>query len=110
MILIYYLYIMLKFKLMRFGKKREPHYRIVVNEARDKRQGEYVDLVGTYDPLEKPAVVKLEKDKIKDWISKGVKPTETVHDLFAKEGLLDARKRVRVERKSKAEIKASKKK
>lgn len=79
---------------MRFGKKREPHYRIVVAEARSPRQGWYSDQVGTYYPLTNPATVTLEKDKIKEWLAKGAQPTETVHDIFAKGGIVNPRKKV----------------
>lgn len=97
---------MLKFKLMRFGKRGEPHYRIVVVERRSKRDGMYIDQVGIYDPLLKEKNVKLENAKIKEWLSKGAKPTETVHDMFAKAGLLEKRVRVKVEKKKKEKKKA----
>lgn len=96
---------MLKFKLMRFGKKREPHYRIVVSEARSKRQGIYVDQVGYYNPITKE--LKVEEAKVKDWTLKGVQPTDTVNDLFAKLSL--TKPTVRVEKKfpKKSEAKKS---
>ena len=87
---------MLKFKLMRFGKKREPHYRIVVTEARSKRQGMYVDQVGYYNPITKD--LKIDEPKVKDWFAKGAQPTDTVNDLFAKQSL--TKPTVRIEKKS----------
>jgi small subunit ribosomal protein S16 len=86
---------MLKFKLMRFGKKRQPTYRIVVSEARSKRDGEYIDQVGLYNPITKE--LRVEELKVKEWITKGVQPTDTVNDLFAQKKL--TKPTVRSERK-----------
>lgn len=77
---------------MRFGKKRDPHYRIIVTEARSPRQGWYTDQVGTYYPMTNPATVNLDKDKVKEWMSKGAQPTETVYDILAKAGVLTPKK------------------
>jgi len=76
---------MLKIKLARFGKKKQPHYRIVVNEARDKRDGSYTALLGHYAPTQQPKLLKIDLEAYADWISKGAQPTETVaklHDIF----------------------------
>lgn len=72
---------MLKIKLARFGKKRQPHYRIVVNEARDKRDGSYVAAIGHYGPTQQPKILTLDLEAYKDWIKKGAQPTETVAAL-----------------------------
>jgi len=75
---------MLKIKLFRFGKKGQPKYRIVVVEARSKRGGKYVDLLGTYNPLAKSLKIKLDNKKYQDWISKGAQPTERIRQLTEK--------------------------
>lgn len=75
---------MLKIKLARFGKKKQPHYRIVVNEARDKRDGAYVDAIGHYAPTMTPKVLEIDMVKYADWRKKGAQPTETVAALVTR--------------------------
>ncbi|MFZ5437552.1 MAG: 30S ribosomal protein S16 [Patescibacteria group bacterium] len=75
---------MLKIKLARFGKRQHPHYRIVVNEARDKRDGSYVAQIGRYVPTENPKVLDFNVEEYKAWLKKGAQPTETVAGLFAR--------------------------
>lgn len=75
---------MLKIKLARFGKKGQPHYRIVVNEARDKRDGQYVALVGHYAPTQNPKLLDINMDEYQKWILKGAQPTPTVASLVRK--------------------------
>lgn len=72
---------MLKIKLARFGKKHQPHYRIVVNEARDKRDGKYVALLGHYSPVA-PKELKIDVAAYQEWLGKGAQPTDTVASLF----------------------------
>ena len=71
-----------KMRLTRVGKKKKPFYRVVVCDSRAPRQGRYLDLVGTYDPLEEPSEIKLDHDRIRTWLSKGVQPTVTVKRLL----------------------------
>lgn len=77
-----------KFRLSRFGAKKRPFYRIVVADERSPRDGRFIDKVGFYDPLKNPAEINLEKEKIKAWYQKGVRPTRTVESLFKREGVL----------------------
>ncbi|MFH0943144.1 MAG: 30S ribosomal protein S16 [Candidatus Beckwithbacteria bacterium] len=72
---------MLKIKLTRTGKKGYPTYKIVVNEARDKRDGKYLDLIGTYNPNTQPHTLQFDQKKLLFWISQGAKPTLTVSRL-----------------------------
>ncbi|MFC1653221.1 30S ribosomal protein S16 [Patescibacteria group bacterium] len=72
---------MLKIKLSRQGKRGQPHYRIVVAEAKSKRDGKVTEKIGHYDPLSKPATIKIDLKKYKSWIEKGAKPTNTVKNL-----------------------------
>lgn len=71
---------MVKLKLSRTGKKHQPHFRIVAIEAKTKRDGEYIEMIGHYSPLTKELV--LDKAKYDAWISKGAQPTETVATLY----------------------------
>lgn len=73
---------MLKIKLARFGKKNQTHFRIVVNEDRDKRDGSSVALLGHYIPAQLPKVLEIDVKAYKEWIAKGAQPTETVAALF----------------------------
>lgn len=75
---------MLKIKLARFGKKKQPHYRIVVNEARDKRDGKYVEAIGHYAPTMTPKILDVDMVKYADWLKKGAQPTETVLALVTR--------------------------
>jgi small subunit ribosomal protein S16 len=72
---------MLKVKLARFGKKNQPHYRIVVNEARDKRDGSYVALIGHYAPTQTPKLLEINLEEYNKWIGQGAQPTDTVASL-----------------------------
>jgi len=74
--------------LSRFGAKKKPFYRIVVADERSPRDGRFIDKVGFYDPLKNPAEINLDKEKIKAWYQKGVRPTRTVESLFKREGVL----------------------
>ncbi len=75
---------MLKIKLARFGKTKQPHYRIVVNEARDKRDGRYVELLGHYAPTQTPKLLQINVAEYEAWLVKGAQPTETVAALFTR--------------------------
>jgi small subunit ribosomal protein S16 len=67
---------------MRMGAKKKPFYRVVVREKRSKRDGKYIENLGTYDPISNPPKVNLKYDRIQYWISVGAKPTETVASLI----------------------------
>lgn len=73
---------MLKIKLARFGKKDQPSYRIVVTEARGKRDGKYAALVGHYAPTHNPKALEFNVEAYKEWVQKGAQPTDTVAGLF----------------------------
>jgi small subunit ribosomal protein S16 len=75
-----------KIRLARYGTKKKPFYRIVVAKNEAPRDGRFLELVGTYDPLGNPAPVTLKRDRIKTWIKKGAIPTATVRNLLKKEG------------------------
>ena len=84
---------MLKIRLKRIGKKKQPHYRFVVAESSWGRDSKTVEEIGHYDPMTKPSTIKLNKDRAKHWIEQGAQPTDTVAQIFVKEGLLKSLKR-----------------
>jgi small subunit ribosomal protein S16 len=69
-------------RLARIGKKKRPFYRVVVTEKTRPRNGRFVEIVGTYDPLKKPAEVKLNADRIKYWLGCGAQPSDTVRSFL----------------------------
>lgn len=78
---------MVKIRLTRTGAKKAPSYRIVVADSRYPRDGRFIDILGTYDPMAENAVV-LNGEKAKEWIAKGAQPTETVKALLKKNGVI----------------------
>ena len=79
-----------KMRLTRMGDKKSPFYRVVVIDSHKARDGQYVDLIGTYNPLTEE--VRLDVEKAKKWISCGVQPTETVRTLLVRDGILEPKK------------------
>ncbi|MEN6561369.1 MAG: 30S ribosomal protein S16 [Acidobacteriota bacterium] len=69
-------------RLMRFGSKKKPTYRIVVMDSKRARQSQALDTLGTYTPLDDPAGLRLDLEKAKTWIAKGVRPSSTVQTLL----------------------------
>lgn len=75
-----------KIRLARHGSKKRPFYRIVVADVEKPRDGKFIEMVGTYNPLLDPAEVSIKQDRIKYWIDQGAIPTDTVKSLLKKEG------------------------
>lgn len=73
---------MLMIRLSRIGKKKKPFYRVVVIEKTRPRDGRIVEAVGTYDPLKKPAELKLDSERIKYWLGSGAQPSDTVRSFI----------------------------
>jgi small subunit ribosomal protein S16 len=73
---------LLTIRLSRFGKKKKPYYRVVVTDQRRPRDGRFVEIVGTYDPLKKPAEIKLNADRVKYWLGCGAQPSDTVRSFI----------------------------
>ncbi|WOV85254.1 30S ribosomal protein S16 [Sporosarcina jeotgali] len=78
-----------KIRLKRMGAKKSPFYRIVVADSRAPRDGRQIETVGTYNPLTKPAEVKIDEAKVLDWMQKGAKPSDTVRNLFSEQGIME---------------------
>jgi small subunit ribosomal protein S16 len=77
-----------RIRLTRAGRKKIPHYRIVVMDSRNRRDGAYLEQIGVYNPLQKPAHIELSDDKALSWLAKGAIPSETVRSLFAHRGIM----------------------
>lgn len=77
-----------KLRLRRMGAKKRAFYRIVAADSRAPRDGRFIEEIGYYNPIETPAVVKIDKDKALTWLGNGAIPTDTVRDLFSKEGIM----------------------
>lgn len=82
-------------RLSRRGKHKRPFYRIVVADSRMPRDGRFLEILGTYDPLAESSAVQLKPERVTDWIGKGAQVSETVHRLFKKEGLFQQEKAVK---------------
>lgn len=76
-----------KIRLKRLGQKKSPFYRIVVADARSPRDGKLIEEIGTYDPNQEQAVVKVNEDSAKKWLENGAQPTDTVSRLFKQAGI-----------------------
>ena len=78
-----------RMRLTRLGDKKSPFYRIVVVDSRKARDGEYIEKIGHYNPLTQPEEIVIDEAKAKDWLSKGVQPTDTVKTLLIRQGILE---------------------
>ena len=73
---------MVKIRLSRLGRKKRPFYRIVAISSRSPRDGKFLEILGTYDPLQEPSGIKLDKEKIQNWIDKGAQLSNRVLKLY----------------------------
>jgi small subunit ribosomal protein S16 len=73
-----------RIRLTRLGRKKKPFYRIIVANSENKRDGKFLDIVGTYDPCKEPAAITFDNTKLQDWLGKGALPTTTVQSLIKK--------------------------
>lgn len=77
-----------KMRLKRMGAKKAPFYRIVVADSRSPRDGKFIELVGTYNPLLTPAEIKINEELALEWLKKGAIPTDTVKNLLSEAGIM----------------------
>ena len=77
-----------KIRLTRMGAKKKPVYRIVASDSRRPRDGQYIELVGTYNPLTTPATVNIQEEVAMKWLKNGAEPTDTVRNLFSEAGIM----------------------
>jgi small subunit ribosomal protein S16 len=73
---------LLSIRLTRRGAKKKPFYRIVVTEARSKRDGRFVENLGYYDPCRTPAEIKIDRERVDYWMERGAQPSDTVRSLI----------------------------
>lgn len=78
-----------KIRLARAGAKKKPFYQIVVADERARRDGRFIENVGTYDPNQEPAAVIFKEDQVMEWLGKGAQPTDTVKQFMKKAGIWD---------------------
>jgi small subunit ribosomal protein S16 len=90
---------MVKIRLRRIGAKHKPIYRIVVTDSKSPREGAFIEVIGTYNPLDDPETITLETERALSWLEKGAQPTETAYRLLAKVGVMDKFKELHPSRK-----------
>ena len=78
-----------RIRLTRLGRKKKPFYRIIVTDSESPRDGKFLDIVGTYDPLQDPAAIEIDNDKLQDWLGKGALPSTTVKSLIKKSAVAE---------------------
>ena len=76
-----------KIRLQRYGSKKRPFYRLVAADSRSPRDGRYLEIIGTYNPLTEPVTVKIDEEKAQKWLSEGAQVTDTVKNLFKNAGI-----------------------
>ena len=78
-----------KIRLTRLGDKKSPFYRVVVADSRSPRDGKFIEVLGTYDPLKNPAEVKVDTEKASKWLKNGATPTATAKSVLVKAGVIE---------------------
>ncbi len=79
---------MVKLRIQRLGAKKRPFYRIVAADSRFPRDGKFLEIVGTYNPVAQPAEIKIDEEKALKWLKCGAQPTDTVRSLFSRQGII----------------------
>ena len=77
-----------KIRLRRIGAKKHPFYRLVVADSRSPRDGKFIEILGTYDPMTEPVKLNLDQEKIKAWLQKGARPSDTARAFLIGQGML----------------------
>lgn len=77
---------MVKIRLTRLGSHKKPFYRMIVTDSRTRRNGPFIEILGTYDPLKEPSEIKIDVERAKHWIEKGAQPTDIAKKLIDKAG------------------------
>ena len=78
-----------KIRLTRMGDKKAPFYRVIIADSRAPRDGKFIDIIGTYNPLTNPAEIKIDNETAKTWLKNGATPTETAKQLLVKSGVIE---------------------
>ena len=77
-----------KLRLKRMGAKKRPFYRIVAADSRSPRDGKFIEQIGYYNPIEEPAVIKIDEEIALKWLNNGAIPTDTVRNIFSTQGIM----------------------
>jgi len=80
---------MIRIRLRRIGKKRHPHYRVVVADKPDRRDGRFIETLGSYDPHQDPPSIVINGEKAKEWLAKGAQPSESAEKLLIRAGVME---------------------
>lgn len=80
---------MVKLRLKRTGSRKKPSYRIVAADSRDKRDGSFIELIGTYHPLEESNKYNINEEVAIKWLNMGAMPTDTVKSIFSQVGIME---------------------
>jgi len=78
-----------KIRLTRLGDKKSPFYRVIVADSRSPRDGKFIDILGTYNPLTDPAEIKIDNEKAIKWLKNGAQPTDTAKSILVKSGAIE---------------------
>jgi len=78
-----------RIRLTRMGAKKRPFYRLVVADSRAPRDGRFIEILGSYNPLEEPAEIKIDEEKALDWLQKGAQPSDTAKRVLNQAGVWD---------------------
>ncbi len=78
-----------KIRLTRMGDKKSPFYRVVVADSKSPRDGKFIDIIGTYNPLKDPAEIKIDSEKASKWLKDGAQPTQTAKNILVKSGVIE---------------------
>jgi len=78
---------LVKIRLTRLGAHKKPFYRVVVADSRARRDGPFIEILGTYDPMKEPSEIKMDLEKAKVWMQKGAQPTDIAKKLMQRAGL-----------------------
>jgi small subunit ribosomal protein S16 len=84
---------LVKIRLKRMGTTKRPFYRLVVADSRSPRDGRFIEALGFYDPLPVPASVQIDADRVREWLRKGARPSDSARDLLVAQGILPANSR-----------------
>lgn len=79
---------MVKIRLKRMGAKKRPFYRLVVADSRSPRDGRFIEEVGSYDPIANPARVQVNAERVREWMSRGARPSDIARKLLEQQGVL----------------------
>lgn len=78
---------MVRIRLRRMGRRHKPTYRVIVAESTSPRDGDFIEILGHYNPLTEPPTINIDESRALEWLKQGAKPSETVQRLLSKTGI-----------------------